>query len=141
MKLLSVKKTSMYPTIIPEDKILFVENKQLIVGDIIIFKNKNSLIAHRLIKKNDTNLITKGDNNIQSETIRKQDVLGKVLFINKKKFQNNFFQKLITYFSSFQTKLHFLYYEQNVFLRRVFKILTNPVLYIYYFKRICFKRK
>jgi len=140
MKLLSVKNTSMYPTIGPDDKVLFSNKKEYNIGDIIIFKSINILVAHRLLKKNKSTLITKGDNNIKPEIIKKKEVIGKILFINKMKFQNNFFQKLIVFFSLIQPKLIFFYFEKNNILRKLFKILTNPILYIYCFNKIYFKK-
>lgn len=51
-------------------------------NDIITFKNDENFITHRVIKKTDEEIITKGDNNTaEDEPIKKEDVVGKVVYI------------------------------------------------------------
>ena len=130
MKNLLVEKTSMYPTLIDGDELIIKKTHKYLVGDILIYKNKNNLISHRLISKNSNFFFLKGDNNINLEKISKNRILGKVIFINKKPFKNNIIQKLIAFFSYYQSKLAFIY-NGNIIIRLPFKILTNPILYIY----------
>jgi len=130
MRLLIVKRTSMYPTIIPDDKVLIVKSNDFNRGDFIVYKEKKNLIVHRLLKKRKDYFITKGDNNICSEKIFVNKVIGKVVFINKTKYSNNLLQKIIAFFSLFQSKISFLCCENNSVLRKSFKVFSNPALYI-----------
>ena len=51
-------------------------------NDIITFKNDENFITNRVIKKTDEEIITKGDNNTaEDEPIKKEDVVGKVVYI------------------------------------------------------------
>ena len=50
--------------------------------DVIVYKNEDKLITHRLIKLDENTLITKGDaNNVQDAPITKDMVMGKVIFV------------------------------------------------------------
>lgn len=50
--------------------------------DIITYKNDNAIITHRIIKIDGESIIAKGDNNnIEDEPIKKEDVIGEVVFI------------------------------------------------------------
>lgn len=56
--------------------------KNIKVNDIITFLRENYLITHRVIEKNEDNLITKGDaNNTADESLYYNDVVGKVIKI------------------------------------------------------------
>lgn len=75
---------SMEPTIKIDDIILIRLNSDIQENDIITYKSKNEFITHRLIQKNDDSLITKGDNNnSEDDPIKKEDVIGKVVFTVK----------------------------------------------------------
>ena len=66
------------------DDIIFVRlTKDVKVNDIITFKDKDgSIITHRLMSKNGSSYITKGDvNNISDEPITKDQIIGKVRFV------------------------------------------------------------
>ena len=63
------------------DDIIFVRlTKEVNNNDIITFKSKNGdIITHRLIRKEGSNYITKGDvNNVSDEAITKDQIIGKV---------------------------------------------------------------
>ncbi len=52
------------------------------VNDVITFNRENYLITHRVIEKNENNLITKGDaNNTADKAVDYEDVVGKVVKI------------------------------------------------------------
>lgn len=121
---------SMYPTLNQGDKVLVVKQKKYVPGDVLVYNDKNSRVVHRLVKKTSDYFILKGDNNVSFETITVDQIIGKVAFVNDKKFDNNFLSKFVSLLSLFQTKISFLYYEDNNFLRKSFKFLSNPVLYL-----------
>jgi len=64
------------------DIVIVKLNAEIIEKDIIVYEKDNNFITHRLIQKNDNELITKGDaNNSEDEPIQKEDVIGKVVFV------------------------------------------------------------
>ncbi len=66
------------------DDIIFVRiTKNVKENDIITFKNKDGdIITHRLIRKDGSHYITKGDvNNVADESISKGQIIGKVKWI------------------------------------------------------------
>ena len=53
-------------------------------NDIITYKDQNVFVTHRVIKKEENTIITKGDNNNSvDKPISEDEVLGKVVFIAK----------------------------------------------------------
>ena len=53
-------------------------------NDIITYKDQNVFVTHRVIKKKENTIITKGDNNNSvDKPISEDEVLGKVVFIAK----------------------------------------------------------
>lgn len=50
--------------------------------DIITYKDENAIITHRIMEMDGDTIIAKGDNNnVEDEPIKKDDVIGKVVFI------------------------------------------------------------
>lgn len=73
---------SMSPTINVGDVVIVKVGQEVTENDIIVYKENESFITHRLIRKEDDKLITKGDaNNSEDKAIEESDVLGKVIKI------------------------------------------------------------
>lgn len=73
---------SMSDTIKPQDIVIVKITNDVNVNDIITYKNNNDFITHRVIKKDEKQLITKGDaNTSQDIPITQNDVVGKVIYI------------------------------------------------------------
>ena len=71
---------SMSPTLSIGDVIIVEITKNIEENDIIVYKDGESIITHRLIKKNEDNLIAKGDaNNSEDKPIQEEMILGKVI--------------------------------------------------------------
>jgi len=132
MDIRTVKKSSMYPTMIEGDSIVVGKAKNYFLGDIIVYQDKKQIVGHRLIGQDKTKLILKGDNNSKSERIDKKQVIGKVFFINKKKMENNFSQKIIANLSKQQERI----LSKKNSVGKIAKTLTNPILYIVNIKRL-----
>lgn len=70
---------SMNPTMQIGDVIVVKITKEVKENDIIVYKDGESIITHRLIKKTNDELIAKGDaNNSEDKPIQESMVLGKV---------------------------------------------------------------
>lgn len=72
---------SMSPTLEIGDVIFVKVNKDDVSeDDIIVYKEDNNFITHRLIQMNEEEIIAKGDaNNSKDKPIKKEDILGKVV--------------------------------------------------------------
>ena len=70
---------SMSGTIEIGDVVIVRVTKDVEENDIIVFKEEDNYITHRLIKKQDNKIITKGDaNNSQDKPIEETQIFGKV---------------------------------------------------------------
>ena len=60
------------------DKIIIenINGKTINKLDIVLYQKENSYTLHRVIKIDDNKLYLRGDNNLASETILKEDVIG-----------------------------------------------------------------
>lgn len=77
-----VATASMYPTIEIGDVVIVKITKEVEINDIIVYKDENSIITHRLVEKDEDKLIAKGDaNNSEDKPINKDMVLGEVIQI------------------------------------------------------------
>jgi signal peptidase len=77
-----VKTGSMSGTIEIGDIIIVKLTKDVNENDIITYEQEQILVTHRLIEKNEKNLITKGDaNNSADQPINESEVIGKVVYI------------------------------------------------------------
>lgn len=73
---------SMSGTIEINDYIIVKETENIGLKDIITFKDKDSLVTHRIVQIVGDNYVTKGDaNNSEDVTISKKDVIGKVVYV------------------------------------------------------------
>lgn len=73
---------SMSNTIEIGDVVIVKLTKDVNENDIIVYKDGNSFVTHRLIKKKDNQLIAKGDaNNSEDRPITNDQILGQVICI------------------------------------------------------------
>ena len=73
---------SMMPTIQIGDVVIVEITKEIKENDIIVYKENENFITHRLIENKDNKIKTKGDaNNSEDKPIEKEAVLGKVIKI------------------------------------------------------------
>lgn len=80
--IMQVVSGSMADTINIKDIIIVKITNQVNKGDIVTFQNENILITHRIIEIENDTVTTKGDaNNTKDTPIKKQDIIGKVVFI------------------------------------------------------------
>ena len=79
---LSAETGSMSPTIEKGDIVIIKIGDEIKENDIITYKKDNVLITHRISKINENTIIAKGDyNNTDDLPIQKEQVIGKVVFI------------------------------------------------------------
>ncbi len=73
---------SMAETIQINDIVIVKLTNDVNVNDIITYRSKDNFVTHRVIEKEENQIITKGDaNNMEDEPITSNDVVGKVVFI------------------------------------------------------------
>lgn len=78
-----VEGTSMLPTIKSNSLLLVIKTNDLKVNDIVCFRDEcGCFVVHRIVEIENETIITKGDNNADSDNpINLDAVLGKVLFV------------------------------------------------------------
>ncbi|MCD4741729.1 MAG: S24/S26 family peptidase [Desulfobacteraceae bacterium] len=76
----------MFPTLLPGDEIVSLENSSVTIGDIISYQIENKNILHRVTKIEDKKIYTKGDNNLKKDhySITKVDIIGKLTQVRRK---------------------------------------------------------
>lgn len=80
---LTVKGYSMFPTLQEGDTVTIIHQSDYDVGDILVFLYKeNTLLIHRLIKKDKGIFYCKGDNAFRLEDVTEENIIGKVHLIN-----------------------------------------------------------
>ncbi len=73
---------SMSGTIEINDYIIVKETKDIKLKDIITFKDKDSLVTHRVMEIKSDSIVTKGDaNNSEDIELKYEDVIGKVVYV------------------------------------------------------------
>ena len=78
----STETGSMSPTIEKGDIVIIKIGDEIREKDIITYKKDNVFITHRIEQINGESIIAKGDNNnAEDEPIKKDEVIGKVVFI------------------------------------------------------------
>ena len=127
---LPVLSGSMLPLFHVGDKVLvqLVEPDNIKIGIIVVFKNQDKLIFHRIIRKFNNNnrlsFLQKGDNSTNAEIINSEDIIGKVIAVRK---QNKIIcsnDKTWKIFNQFLTIFSFsVYYlkPNNPLLRKIAK--------------------
>lgn len=72
---------SMEPELSKGDLIIVKETESFDVNKVVVYQDGNSLVVHRIIETNDTEVITKGDaNNTADKPIEKTRIKGEVVF-------------------------------------------------------------
>lgn len=73
---------SMSPTIEVGDVVITKITKDVNENDVIVYKDGESIITHRLIEKNEEEIITRGDaNNSEDKPIKENMIIGQVIKI------------------------------------------------------------
>jgi len=88
--LATITSGSMWPTLKANDLIFMkgINGNEAEVGQIIIFKNPKGFTIHRLVRKQNGLLITRGDaNNIDDKPIKPEDVIGRAVYVGEKPFR------------------------------------------------------
>ena len=73
---------SMEPTINAEDLILVSAHESYDVGDIVVYQSGKILVVHRIIRAEESSLITQGDaNQAEDKPVAVDDIKGKVIAV------------------------------------------------------------
>lgn len=93
--IIKVRGISMLPTLSEGDDLKIENSAKYDAGDILVYNyNGEGLLVHRLLRE-DSVLVCKGDNAFRFEKISRDEVIGKVTFINEKKLKNGKRGKLV----------------------------------------------
>jgi len=89
---LQVRGWSMLPSIWPGDTLLVqqVESSEIAEGEIILFRRERRLFAHRIVRSDRSDVLTRGDSMAAADPpVDSDEVLGRVVSIvrNGKRFQ------------------------------------------------------
>lgn len=127
---------SMLPILYPKDLIFFKKTsfQQCRTNDIIIFKKQSQFLTHRVIYKSKSHLITKGDNNQQSDgKIPPKQIIGKAYQIKR--------NKIIINPDNIYLMQSTLYFGEIIKIKRLFNgahidfvLLKGLPLHLYYEK-------
>lgn len=87
------------------------------IGDVVVFKNRytENIIVHRLVSKNNSSFITKGDNLLACDGIvQEKEILGKVLRVERNGNKIWFGNCFVAYLSRFLILNFFLYIFRKI---------------------------
>jgi hypothetical protein len=73
--------SSMLPLIPNHSRLIIDKKKNPGLGDVVIFRRKNRVFAHRIVLIKKKYFLTMGDNVMIPERVKKQEILGKVTHI------------------------------------------------------------
>ncbi len=85
--LATITSGSMWPLLKTNDLILMkgISGSQAQVGQIIVYKNAGGFTIHRLIRRENGKLITKGDaNDIEDKPVAESEVVGRAVYFKNK---------------------------------------------------------
>ena len=130
---LTVLSGSMMPLLQIGDKVLVqsVKPADIRVGDIIVFKNSDKFIVHRVIRNyNSSSFLQKGDNTTTAEIVRSEHVIGRVIAIRKGTrviYLNNGLWKFINLMLTFFSCSVYYFKHGNRIVKRFMKLFFTVV--------------
>lgn len=128
---LTILSGSMLPLLQIGDKVLIqsVKPAEIRLGDIIVFKNHDKLIVHRVIRRyNSLSFLQKGDSTTTAEIVCCEHVIGKVIAIRKGTriiYLNNGLWKFINLMLTFFSFSVYYFKPENPFLKRIARFFFN----------------
>jgi signal peptidase I len=97
---MAVSTNSMFPTIMAGSVITFEKKDKYKEGDVVVLKESNGFIVHRIVKINKNIVVTCGDNNFRDDDFTSiKNILGKVVNVTGNK------RSLYSYYSQLQIKI------------------------------------
>ena len=76
--------TSMQPTLLAGDVIVLEKAHKIGVGDVVLFRYKGRHLLHRIITIDGDSYTMRGDNCIFCETVNREDIVAKMVSVEKK---------------------------------------------------------
>ncbi len=138
-RLITLKGDSMHPLIKNGAKVIInFHFSNLTIGDIVVFLKDDKFIAHRLIKKRQGLLFTKGDNVSHMDApLREEQILGKVekvvypdYIIDLRTTKNKIFRYFFVLYSYLT-----LYFPPALKLRQLYRIPTLKSFYRFWVQK------
>ena len=76
---------SMYPTFNKNDLLVIEKTDDIKLYDVVLYRNKNKYIAHRIVDIKEGYYVIRGDNTTVDEIVSRKDILAKISSIIRKK--------------------------------------------------------
>ncbi|MBP5546807.1 MAG: VanZ family protein [Bacteroidales bacterium] len=76
--------TSMRPTLLAGDVIVLEKAKDVAVGDVVLFRHERRHLLHRVVAIDGDRYTMQGDNCAACETARREDIVAKMVAVEKK---------------------------------------------------------
>jgi signal peptidase I len=130
---LPVLSGSMMPLLRTGDEVLIqsVNPNNIRPGDIIVFKDPDKLIVHRVIRRYDSGsptFLQKGDSTTAAEIIRSEDIIGKVIAVRKGSkiiCLNDGIWKVVNHILTLFSSLVYHLKPENSFLKKIAKFFFH----------------
>lgn len=85
MRVFKVKGISMLPLIQNGDRVITRPFEQYQKDDVIVYNyKKEGILVHRIVGISTNSYICRGDNAVRLERVKKEEIIGKVIYILKK---------------------------------------------------------
>lgn len=128
---LSILSGSMLPLLQIGDNVLIqsVKPAKIRFGDVIVFKNPDKLIVHRVIHRyNSSSFLQKGDNTTIAEIVSSKYLIGKVIAIrkgNKIIYMNKGLWKFVNLILTLFSCMAYYLKPENQGLKRIARLFFN----------------
>lgn len=88
--IVSLVGSSMQPTLVEGDKLLLEKAVELKVGDVVLFRHRGRHLLHRIVAIEGDCYTMRGDNCVTNEVARREDVVAKLVGVEKRNRMRHF---------------------------------------------------
>ena len=76
--------TSMQPTLVAGDVIELGKDRDVKVGDVVLFRYRGRHVLHRIVSIEGARYVMRGDNCVNCEEVRREDIVAKMVGVKKR---------------------------------------------------------
>lgn len=80
IRIFKIGSGSMEPNLKVNDIIIIKKENDYKLNDVVTYENDGYYVTHRIIEIDENTVITKGDNNSNSEIVEKNKIIGKMIY-------------------------------------------------------------